>query len=65
MKPFEIARKYGLSEMYVYAAMRYIEATQGVRFTKKGYRYELTPEEVRLIEKELQRRGKRPLEVTT
>ena len=33
---------------------------KGITFTKKGRRYELTPEEVKIIEKELQRRGYTP-----
>lgn len=62
MKPFQIAKRFGLSEAYIYSVMRYLEA-KGVQFTKKGYRYDLTWKEVELIERELQRRGKTPMEV--
>jgi len=41
MKPFDIATKYRLSEMQVYS----------------GKRYNLTKEEVQVVEKELERRG--------
>jgi hypothetical protein len=60
VKPFEIAKRYGVGELYIYTVMRHLETTRGVRFTRKGRRYALTSEEVELIEKELQRRGHSP-----
>lgn len=57
MKPFDIAMKYRLSEMQVYSVMRYLRTTKGVKFTRQGKRYNLTKEEVQVVEKELERRG--------
>ena len=60
MKPVDIAIKYRISEMLIYAIIRELRTKNGIQFTKKGHRYSLTNNEVHLIERELQRRGYTP-----
>ena len=57
MKPFNIAKRYRVNEVFIYTVMRYLEAKKGMSFTKRGHRYALTQEEVEVIEGELHRRG--------
>ena len=61
MRPFDLARKYGVNEILIYTIMRYLQTTHGVTFTKRGRRYALTTEEIELIEEELKRRGYKPV----
>ena len=62
MRPFDLARKYGVNEILIYTIMRYLQTTQGITFTKRGRRYALTNREVAIIEEELHRRGYKPVE---
>jgi len=56
MKVIELAKKLKVGEIYIYMVMRDLSAKKGVVFTKKGRRYDLTSEEVRLLLKEIMRR---------
>ena len=56
MKVIELARKLKVGEVYIHMVMRDLSAKKGMVFTKKGRRYDLTPEEVRLLLKEIMRR---------
>ena len=56
MKVIELARKLKVGEVYIHMVMRDLSAKKGMVFTKKGRRYDLTSEEVRLLLKEIMRR---------
>ena len=56
MKVIELAKKLKVGEIYIYMVMRDLSAKKGMVFTKKGRRYDLTSEEVRLLLKEIMRR---------
>ena len=56
MKVIELARKLKIREIYIHSVMRDLSAKKGIKFTKKGNKYDLTLEEAQLLLKEIMRR---------
>jgi len=60
MGTVELAQKYGVSVMTIYNIVLELRTRKRMRFTKRGGKYNFTPQEQEIIEKELRRRGYTP-----
>ena len=64
MRVFELAQKLKVTESYIHSVMRSLKTKKGMKFTRRGWQYELTPKEVRAIVKEIERRKGGSIEIT-